>query len=312
MPSKPPETLYSPESTKSQLKPFLDVANPLLKEVLSYGLTLFARYAKDTEGGDENLPILFVFLHLLEMLDSVAIQIAECAPVPAALQLRAMFEALLTLEYLTQDKSKTRQRAMAYLFKVELQRKHFYLSQDPNSAEGKGLQKFIAGDPYSKEWKGPDPAKIAERVKKINRMLEMPELKEIAAEHKRLQKKYRAPNWYSLFGGPESVARLAQHLKHGAAYWLLYKEWSERTHGGDVIDRMLTHEASGPAARSLRSVTEINSTVDFAVSFAVDASRCLIRYYAPAEEADFSKWYVENVSPLLNRLPRVRVRNSAD
>ena len=76
------------------------------------------RALRNLRAGDENLPILFVHRHLPEMLDSVAIQIAECAPAPAALQLRAMFEALILIEYITHDKSKTRERAMAYPYKM--------------------------------------------------------------------------------------------------------------------------------------------------------------------------------------------------
>jgi hypothetical protein len=99
----------------------------------------------------ENLAILLVYRHILEMLDSVNIQVAECAATPAALQLRAMFEALLTLENMTEDKGKTMFRAYAYLYEVELQRKHFYFSQDPSTAEGKHLRQLMSNDPYHKD-----------------------------------------------------------------------------------------------------------------------------------------------------------------
>src|SRR5208282_887938 len=112
MPTKAPQAIYSPESIKNQARPVIELANRLLGEVLHFGLTLFGR-CSSLGGGDEDLPILFVYQHLLEMLDSVAVQISECAPSPAALQLRAMFEALLTLEYITRDKTNTHERAMS-------------------------------------------------------------------------------------------------------------------------------------------------------------------------------------------------------
>ena len=312
MATKAPETLYSPDSIKAQLKPVLDVANPLLKELLQYGLSIFARCA-NLGGGDENLPVLFVYRHLLEMLDSVAIQIAECAPTPAALQLRAMFEALLTIEYMVQDKSKTRERAMAYLYKVELKRRRFYLSQDPGTPEGASLQKFIAGDPYSKEWKGQNPAKIAERIAEIDKMLQIPELQAVAAEYRTMRKKTRDPQWYSLFGGPANIAELAEILKRGASYRILYGEWSERTHSADAIDRILTHDASGRVyARSLRDVSELNAAIDFAVTFSLEASRLVARHYFPAEETDFAKWYAKEISPAWKKIPKVVISTSSD
>jgi hypothetical protein len=216
---------------KAQVREVLDLAIPLLREVLNHGLALFARCSYRPEGEDENLVILLVYRHLLEMLDGVIILIAESAPAPAALQLRAMFEALLTIEFLTQDKRKTRPRALVYLYQVEIHRKRFYLSQDPTSAEGKAFQSFLATDPYSKDWKPSNSAEIAGRVKEIYAMLERQEFREIAAEHRRTRKRVRgSPAWYSFNGGPRNIAELAKSLGRGASYTLLYREWSERTH----------------------------------------------------------------------------------
>jgi hypothetical protein len=214
----------------------------------------------------------------------------------AAVLPNTMFEALLTIEYLTQEKDKTRPRALAYFYKVEIQRKRFYLSQDPNTAEAKAFRAFIADDPLSSEWKpAGSPNDLAERVKEIDALLDTPEFKEIAEEYKRTKKK-RTPNWYSLYDGPKNIAELAQLLKRGAQYEILYREWSERIHSADVIDRILTRTSSGPAARSLRDPAELNSTIDFAITFAIEAARFLIRYYRPAEELLFNKWYRGEIS----------------
>lgn len=224
-----------------------------------------------------------------------------------------MFEALLTIEYMIQDKTKVRERAMAYLYKVELKRRRFYLSQNPGTPEGAALQKFIAGDPYAQEWKGQNPATIAERVSEIDKILQTPELQAIAVEYNALRKKLRDPDWYSLFGGPANVAQLAQALNRGASYRILYGEWSERTHSADAIDRILTHDPSGRVyARSLRDVSELNVAIDFAMTFSIDASRLLVRHYFPADEMNFAKWYAEEISPRWKKIPKVVINNASD
>jgi len=78
---------FDPDLAKAQVKRVLDIAVPLLTEVVAHGLALFARCSIRPEGYDENLAILLVYRHILEMLDSVNIQVTECAPTPAALQL---------------------------------------------------------------------------------------------------------------------------------------------------------------------------------------------------------------------------------
>jgi hypothetical protein len=313
MPTKPPNTLFDPDLSKVQIRPLLDVALPLLSEILAYGLALFARCSNRPTGGDENLVILFVYRHFLEMLDSVIVQVAESVAAPAALQLRAMFEALLAIEYLTEDTSQTVSRAYAYLYKMEVNRRKFYALNDPNSAEGKQLQKFIADDPYAKEWKPLiDPKDIATRIADIDAMLAKPELVAATKEAKLAKKRVRGtPPWHSFYGGPKNIAELAQAMKRGAAYAFLYREWSERTHSVDAVDRILTHHPYGPAARGLRDATELNTTIEFAITFAIDAARCLIRYYRPGEEVAFSKWLAREVIPNRRKIPRIVVQTGS-
>lgn len=313
MPTRVPATLYSPEFTKTQLEPVLKMVIPMLEETLGHGLMLFAKYTHRSEAGnDDDLVILLVFRHLLELLDSVKIQIAECSPATAALQLRAMFEALLTIEYLTEDKAKTGERAIAYRYQVQRQRRRFYLSQDPNTAEGKELREFIANSPYSGQLKPHDLKDLADRVHRIDEILDTREYKEVAEAYKRTAKKIRYPSWYSLHGGPTSLAKLAQHLKHADWYALLYGEWSERSHAVDAIDRILTHNATGPAARSLRDASEFNSTVDFAMTFSLEAMRTLIRHYAPSDEAEHNAWYRKEISPIWTKIPTIETKHRED
>jgi hypothetical protein len=308
MPTRPPAGLFDPDLAKAQVRPVIDIATPLLTEVVAHGLALFARCSIRPEGYDENLAILLVYRHILEMLDSVKIQIAECAATPAALQLRSVFEALLTLEYMTEDKGKTKARAHAYLHEVQLQRKHFYASQDASTAEGKHLRELMSGDPYYERWKPVELSEITERLKNIDTVLDLPSFREVAEEYARTKKaRKRNPDWYGLYDGPRNIEGLAKHLKRGASYALLYKEWSERIHGGDAIDRILTHDSSGPAARSLRDASELNSSIDFAITFGIDAARCLIRYYRPAEEQAFAKWVMTEIMPDWKRIPKIEV-----
>jgi hypothetical protein len=313
MPIEPPKTLFDPDLAKASLRPVLEIALPLLREVLGYGLALFARCSIRPEGDDENLVILLTYRHFLEMLDSINIQLAESAPSPAALQLRAMFEALLTVKYITQDRTKTRSRALAYLFLVERSRKHFYLTQQVGTKEYETFLQAIATDPYSKQWIPVNAFDLAGRIQEIDELLTRPDFAEIAQEYDKTRKASgRKPHWYSLYDGPRNIQQLAAFLGCAAWYQLLYKELSERGHSTDVIDRILTHDTNGPAARALRDPSEFNWALDFAISFALDASRIIIRYYRPDEEPGFDRWVKSEVMPSWKRIPKIEVRGHQD
>ncbi len=311
MPTPPVKTLYDPDLTTEQVRPFTDLVVPLLTEVLHYGIALFARCSYRPEGEDENLVILLAYRYLLEMLDAVIILIKQCAPAPAGLQLRSLFEALLTIEYVTESKSDVRRRAFAYLYEVELKRKQFYLSQDVSSPEGKAFLRRIANDPYSKEWKpARDQAALKNRLDEIEKIMSTPEMRQVEEEYKKTRKVIgRRPKWHALYEGPKTIQELADRLRRPATYEILYKAWSERVHSSDAVDRILTHNDCGPAVRGLRDPSELNTATDFAITFSIDAARRLIQYYRHAEEPAFDKWLLEEIMPTWKNLPRIDVRD---
>jgi hypothetical protein len=52
--------------------------------------------------------------------------------------------------------------------------------------------------------------------------------------------KGRPPAWYSLYGGPSSLAELAEHLGHLDEYDVLYREWSGPIHASDLGRQVIT------------------------------------------------------------------------
>jgi hypothetical protein len=69
-----------------------------------------AGFQLSTEG-DENLVLLQTHHHIAEQLDAIAVLVRASAVESSKLHLRAIFEALLTLEYVIQ--ADTRRRAYA-------------------------------------------------------------------------------------------------------------------------------------------------------------------------------------------------------
>jgi hypothetical protein len=187
------------------------------------------------------------------------------------------------------------------------------LAQDPNTPEGSAFLEYISDDPYSGDHKSIQVQDLKERLKEIDDLISTPDFQAIAEEYRRVRKtRGGKPNWYSLYDGPRTIKDLARFLKRGASYAILYKGWSERMHSVDAIDRILTHDSSGPSARPLRDATELNSTVDFAITFAIDAARCLIRYYRPEEELAFAKWLANEIMPNWKRIPKIVVKGSVE
>jgi len=299
MATEAPRSLYSPDHIRNQMSPVLPLVNSLLEEVLCRGVVLFARYSGGPEVRDDNEGVVLLsYFHLLELFDGLKIQMAECSPATAALQLRAMFESLLNIEYILKEEAKISERASAYLYEVERQRKKFYLEcKDPNTVVGEWFRR--AGK-YTM-------AELEDRLRDIENVLAQPVFKEVAKAYRKAKTERRYPNWYTLYGGPESIAKLAYHLGRGDWYAQVYMELSARIHGTDVLDRFLSHSDSGkPMVRNLRDVSEFNSWIDHSISMVLAAMRAMIRHFRPADETEQAAWFTSEISERWNSVPNIQ------
>lgn len=162
MPTNPPTGLLDRHMSKALAREWIDVATPMLTEVVNHGVAAFARCSKTAKGADEHLAILMPYIHLVEMIDGVHILLVGAAPTPAQLQLRTVFESLLTIEYITEGD--TIRRAYAYLVADIQGRLATYRGMDLKSVEGRRKQERITTDRYAQEMQVPDIPDLAARI----------------------------------------------------------------------------------------------------------------------------------------------------
>jgi hypothetical protein len=83
MPTTPPSRLLDRDLSRAALQKHIEVADPLLCEVVNYGVALLRRCMDELKGGAHHIGILLPLHHLLEMIDAVHIQLLAGAPAPA-------------------------------------------------------------------------------------------------------------------------------------------------------------------------------------------------------------------------------------
>lgn len=293
MPTEPFKQLFDPELSKAAAKERIAAAVALIEEIRNYGHALFARCGYRPEGGDENVAILFLYYHLLEMLDAVGILIAESAPNPAELQVRAIFEALISLSFIL--KADTPRRGRAYLVCAFAERIRFYETLDPSTPAGQRYRQALASDPNC-AWVRPETPR-PEAIDNLRSGLARPGYAEAYAEYQRLSAR-RPSQWYQLFGGPNTLRELAREVGREGAYEGLYGEWSLLGHAKDALLRHLVAGDGGPAVRPIRNPQTIPQTVSHAVSFALEATRLMIEKYRPDELRRYAEWYVREIRGL--------------
>src|SRR3984893_17327965 len=181
MPTDPFKQLFYLELSTAAAKDRIDPAVTLLEEIRNYGHMLFARCAYRPEGGDENIPILFLYYHLLEMLDAVGVLIAESDPVPAELQVRPMFDALVSLSFIL--KADTARRAHRYLVGAFTERIRFCETLDPSTPAGQRYRQALESDPNC-AWVRPETPR-PEAIERLKSGLTQPGYAEVYAGYQR-------------------------------------------------------------------------------------------------------------------------------
>jgi len=266
------------------------------------------RYVSVASGGDEQGLILQTHYHIVEQLDAVALLLAGGAVEPAKLQLRAVLEALVRLEYILQGD--TTRRAYAWLVVDDvLERIKGWERLDPATVAGREFVELQQREGHSL----PTLAEAADKRARLRRMLEDdPRWSEAYGEYKRVRTSKRSPEWYELFGGPRGggLRALALHMGYGTYYEILYRQWSRRMHGSDVMQRLKAAPTPGNIlVPPIRYVAEFQHVVDFAVVFGIRSIRLLIAYYRPEDWVHFAQWYT---SEFRVRFPLRTAQNSSD
>lgn len=291
MPTEPLQRLLDRDFQRVAVHPLIQVACPLLREIVNYGTNVFGRCETDTKyarvadiPGEGHLAILLLYLHIVEMIDAIEVMLAQSVAVPSLLQLRSAFEAFLQLEWILQED--TLQRVYAYLVYDFRNRLKLYQSLDPSSAEGKQHKAIITKDRWASSMPFPHVPELAARIQNLEALLTEPHFATVNAVYDA-----KLP-WYGLFGGPRNIEQLANALELPLWYEILYRESSHTTHA-----LYLARNLRGKNIRVVRDPSEIPNVTGMAVHVGVYATESMLNFYRPGEIVRFWQWHQQEIHP---------------
>lgn len=308
--AEPFHKILDRDLAKVTAKDLIDVASPLLVEVVNHATLAFQRcqvsigQGPDAEQGkDEGQHVapFILYRHIIEITDSVEVLISNACSEPTVPLLRGILEALLSLDYMLKE-DYTR-RSLCWLCSYVHKRIEAYELLDPSTTRGQRFKTILEDEG---DMAVPDLG-LSANADKMRRMLTS-DLSSIEAEYqnqKRLQRK-SIPNWYSLYGGPKNLYELAVHIGKGGYYETLYRGWSSMLHATDA-SRYLTTTTKGQAGfHPIRYPASLKDYAWLAGSFLMMATSLMIQKFRPGE--DLSRWYKAEVKERLELLRQVKVK----
>jgi hypothetical protein len=299
MPTQPLDTILDRDLSRVAAKEIIDVASPLLQELVNYGSNLFIRCLTSAKGIiDEDSAVLALYRHTLEMTDGIEVLISQSCPIPAIPLLRSSFEALLGMEFILQNEKEYIRRSLSWLVGHAHQELSMYEQYDPTTDRGKQFVKIWAKDIRANKRVFPINEKRAkDAISRMKNFLSKDHIKTIEGEYQRCKKRKQGrPNWYQLYNGPSNLCTLAQELGWGAYYEVLYRQWSKIGHAQDF------QQFTGPTVDGLQSVRglrygqQIKDVANFASCFMLEANRLFLNKFRAEElSSNYRKWFLEEV-----------------
>lgn len=300
MPTDPLPGAIERDIAKVEAEELINLACPLLRELVNDGTNVLQRCNVMTAGGDMdvNVAALVLFRHILEVTDGTEVLLAQSCVTAAIPVVRSSFEAALQIEFiLSGDETQYRQRALSWMVGHIHERLKVYEMVDPSTQRGREFERNMLK-------RYPDlPAKVAtvsaaaaREATKLTSLLGKAHLQPVEAEYQQRRPK----NWYGLFGGPGNLADLATAVNRRAEYDVLYRQFSRTAHGADLL-RYIARSGSGKAEiRPLRASDGFATLASIAASCVLRSKRMLLGQFRPEE--NYSLWYVREVRDRYNRL----------
>ena len=297
MPTEPLESILYREFSKVQAKEILNSASPLLLELVNYSTNALARCATSPSGEvDVDLSILALYRHIIEITDGIEVLVSQCCAEAATPLLRSSFEDLIYVEYIL-EKDKTgnyidfSRRSLSWLLSHIHNRLDLFDRFDISTQKGTEAKKLFDDDIVFSTIELP-PLDIGKARENLLKVLAKPHLMPIEKEYQEC-KKLRKPNWYSLFDGPRDLRKLAEYLKRGAHYEILYRPWSITTHAQDFMPFIKNSADGQTGIGRLRDPETLQQVAGYAAGFILASTRLVLGKFRPNE--NIKDWYIREV-----------------
>jgi hypothetical protein len=303
MPTKPLETILWREFSVAEAKTTIDIVSPLLQELVNFGTNVLARCStsKYLSGQpDEDIASLALYRQIIELTDGLEVLISSCSTLAAIPVLRNLFEAYLSLDYILENEVVYKNRSLAWVVGHIHNRLDFYERLDPATIKGQDAKKLFDNDQINLNYSSLSSITIIDIQKaqqRLRNVLIKPHIQPIEAEYQTFK---RPPRWYRLFKGPNDLRSLADRMKHGGQYELLYRKWSATSHAENMLHFLDRTESGDQAVRRMRDPQNIREIAYYSASFSLSATRLILSKLHPGE--DISSWYKRDIRPRLIKI----------
>ncbi|MBE3139586.1 MAG: hypothetical protein IMZ53_03280 [Thermoplasmata archaeon] len=297
MPTKPNEEFVVRMIDNPQVDAELKNYSSIIDEIINYGSLVFGWAFANVHEGDQHVAMFALYRRSLELLDTLSILIRNACITPCKLLLRALFETVLFVEYITKENFE--QRARDFILCV----KHKELTVLKEHCPSDPLySRYLTNLKNDSVFKNMPIVEIPE----IEAAIKAKEILTNSNSYSASQEAYKATMerrkpyspiwWFNLHDGPKSIFELAKAMQRPAQYKILYEDWAGYAHGTGSFDGQVEISSVGIAIPQIRLPKDAEFITFMAVSYGLTALRIMILMYAKERNVEFFEWYKREIS----------------
>ena len=285
-------------SAVQQLSPW----TALMRDLVNYGTNLVPRCFGTSSRTLADAVLTGVLLRqVISMLDGAEVLLSSGAVHAAKLQMRALLEAALYLDWIRVSDSE-KKADYYYVHNLRRQRRWAERVQGTSNAGREFVEMMNAiGVPPKQEVI--DLAK--QHLAEIQRVLAQPRFAATSADFDaRLRGKLEVP-WYSPLG-PRNLREIAKAVGKLPHYLLWYSLASDVIHGSNYRDH-LTFGSGRVTFEPIRYLKDFDQVYHFSVIMALDVYTAILERYRSGELPAFSRKYVEKWQKVFMNTPNITI-----
>lgn len=304
------KALIDRDKTIADIKEYLSPWVDLIRDVTNYGSNLIPRCFSSSERDLKDAVVLAILLRqVLAMLDGVEVLLSNGSTHAAQLQLRALFEASVYIDWILESDSKNK---ADYYYVHNLRRKRLWASRtQPGSAESQEFITMMNKSGVQIDDKLKEAAK--QQIQDIDRVLSQPKFATISREFEKYRKgKPRDPAWYVPLG-QRSFGAIARAVGKGSLYVILYSGASEVMHTSNYEHHVRIGMGQLITFQPIRSVEGFVNVLRFSVGIALftfylflESHRRILKEYRDGELPAFSRKYLEKWQREFMNFPQIK------
>jgi hypothetical protein len=269
---------------KQHLSPWIN----LLRDVTNYGTNLIPRCFSSSEKKLKDVVVIGILLRqAVAMLDGVEILLSQGAVHAASLQMRALFEAYVYMEWMLENDT---EKKAHYYYVHNLRRKRLWADRaQPGSRAATDFAAIMGNLMVQPDQQAQEEAK--DQIGQIDKLLSRAEFSQINQDFDLRRKGNRDPAWYIPLG-QKSLAAIIRAIKKESLY-VFYSLASEVMHVA-AYDPHVKFKDEKVTFEPIRYLKRFESVLRFSISVAILTYMRILKEYRPGELPAFGRKYKEN------------------